>query len=83
MAAKKISQREARRLQKRVSELMRNERERNNRWSSSFPGGINIATLELNPISYAKIDIARRLGFALVVTIGSSERSILVHAVRS
>lgn len=83
MAAKNISQREARRLQKRVFELMRNEAVRAQRWSTDYPGGTNIATIELSPIIYAKVDTARRLGFALVVTISPSANTILIHAVRS
>ena len=40
-----ISQREARRLLKRVTELERKESTRANAWVSDWPGGVHIATV--------------------------------------
>lgn len=81
MAAKYISQREARRLQKRVQELLQAEQSRLRTWTGSYPGGVNIESLTISDVSYAKLDIAKRLGYALVVTVDSSN-SIRIHAVR-
>lgn len=39
---KKISQREARRLRKKVIELEANKKAQNNAWGSEWPSGINI-----------------------------------------
>lgn len=45
----KISQREARRLRKRVQELEDREEARLRSWSKDYPGGTHIATVALDP----------------------------------
>lgn len=65
-----ISQREARRMRKRLTELEQAENSRRNGWVREYPGGVNIAS-----VSWAKderipvaIRTARLLGHAVVVT---------------
>jgi hypothetical protein len=64
----RISQREARRLQKRVQELERERQEQRSAWSKDYPGGVNIDTLDLKemPSELAAIHTARLLGHAVV-----------------
>lgn len=64
----KISQREARRLRKRVEQLERDERDRRSAYVSSWPGGVNIDSFTIDEASFAKIDTARKLSHAVVVT---------------
>ncbi len=72
---KKISQREARRLRKRVARLEHEQGVRVARWNREYPGGVNIATITLDPVPMARLDVAQELGFTLVAkraTDGSS-----------
>jgi hypothetical protein len=66
----KISQREARRLRKRVEELERADNSRRNRWSADWPGGTNICTAkwESNDRVPVTINTARALRHAVIVT---------------
>lgn len=65
----KISQREARRLQKRVAELENIENERRSRWTNKYPGGVNIgSTAAAGPLIHAALTTARKLDHAIVVT---------------
>lgn len=65
-----ISQREARRLRKRVNALEAAQRDRARRWASSWPGGINIATAKWDQDGLVPVAIrtARALRHAVVVT---------------
>lgn len=67
MSRRVISQREARRLQKRVSELEQAEFLRTRTWASEYPGGVNIDTINVNATEWAICNTARRLGHAVVV----------------
>jgi ribonucleotide reductase alpha subunit len=62
-----ISQREARRLKKRVEALEQRERVRNRAWASEYPGGVNIDTIEVKSVEWHIVTTARRLGHACVV----------------
>lgn len=66
MSARKISQREARRLRQRVQRFEDVERERLSRWGKNYPGGTNFLTLTLDSVSAAKADTAQLLGAAIV-----------------
>lgn len=61
-----ISQREARRLRRRVEELERAERVRQSQWSRDYPGGINFCTVTLPDIEAAKVRAAQLLEHAIV-----------------
>lgn len=67
---KRISQREARRLRKRVAELEDLENQRRRTWIQEWPGGVNIISAtyangtEQVPVA---IRTARKLGHAVVV----------------
>ena len=68
---KKISQREARRLKRRVDELEKVIKAQRNSWVSDWPGGVHIATVHLGFDAMresAKIATARKLGHAVVAT---------------
>lgn len=72
----KISQREARRLRKRVDELEGEIKKQRSNWSTDWPGGVHIATVDFTSASLeiAKIQTARRLGHAVVATEASPSR---------
>lgn len=63
----KISQREARRLKKRVAELEDVERRRLNNWSREWPQGIHLCTLRLQPEHAAVLRTALKLKHFVVV----------------
>lgn len=65
---KKISQRNARLLQKRVAELEALENKRRGAWNSEYPGGVNLVNIVAQSHVYAIVKTARRLGHAVVVT---------------
>jgi hypothetical protein len=65
----KISQREARRLRKRVQELERQEEVRRRTWSREYPGGTNFHSFDLDDVSTATVATAQALGHAIVCTI--------------
>lgn len=66
----KISQREARRLRKRVHELEYQERKRGNAWCYEWPMGVNIGRVKLNGDSalVGAIRTSRLLKHAVVVS---------------
>jgi hypothetical protein len=63
---KKISQREARRLLKRVAELEKQNERNANAWAREYVDGVNIATVGVTDVSYAICRTARKLGHAIV-----------------
>lgn len=63
--ARRISQREARRLRQRVEELERLEHQRRNAFVSDWPG-VNIATLMCADVA-SKVHVARLLEHAVCV----------------
>lgn len=66
-----ISQREARKLQKRVRELEQQNTERLRRWSAEWPGGTSIASAKWDEFARVPVAIrtARALRHAVVVTV--------------
>lgn len=66
MSAKKISQREARRLRKRVEQLEGRERDRLRTWGSDYPGGVHVMDFTLAEWSNGRVWMATRLGSVLV-----------------
>jgi hypothetical protein len=82
MARMKISQRQARRDRKRLEEVEAILARQKNRWSSEWVAGwINIETLAVPEISFAKIATARLLGHAVIVT-PDSGNSVRFYAVK-
>lgn len=64
----RISQREARRLRKRVAELERMDSQRRVSWAQDWPGGVHIGTEEnVSEKVRSSVQTARRLGHAVVV----------------
>lgn len=63
----KISQREARNLKKRVTELEGQLNRQHAKWSSPWPGGTHIATIEASAVHFHIVNTARALGHAVVV----------------
>lgn len=76
-----ISQREARKLQKRVRELELREQSRFARWSSDYVNGTNICSygFEQNGLIHTAIKTARVLKHAVVVTTDDAGR-VYFHA---
>lgn len=64
----KISQREARRMKKRLVELEQMEDRRRQSWRSDYPGGVNLVNIVAQSDVHAMIRTARKLGHAVVVT---------------
>lgn len=62
----KISQREARRLKKRVEELESAESRRRNAWASDWPGGVNVWTTGEWEDAARVFNVCRKLGHAVV-----------------
>lgn len=75
----KISQREARRLRKRVADLERADSARRERWTQNYPGGTNIDTLTVSEVEWFIVRTARMLGHACVVIPGNMPQ-LLVYA---
>jgi hypothetical protein len=63
---RKISQREAHRLSKRVAQMEHENSVRVSKYSTAYPGGHNIITLTLDPSATERLYTAQLLGFALV-----------------
>lgn len=70
---KRISQREARGLRKRVTDLEAQIKAQRQNWSSDWPGGVHIGTLKSCEQTCAKIQVARKLGHAVVATDSGDE----------
>lgn len=79
---KTISQREARRLRKRVEELERHAALRANAWATDWPGGVHIDRIHVNDIEVNIARTARKLGHALVIVPSHSDNHIDVYAVK-
>lgn len=76
----KISQREARRLKKRIHELEYERAEQRNRWVRDFPGGIELGHITLPRDWFmGRIEAARMLGYAIVAT--EHENTLHIFAV--
>jgi hypothetical protein len=73
----KISQREAQRLRKRVTELESERNAQHRAWSSDFPGGTAIDTITVSDTEWWIVKTARRLGHAVVVTTGDNPKLCL------
>jgi hypothetical protein len=65
----KISQREARRLRRRVTELEGVLRDQRVRWASSWPSGTVVARITPDATTKAIIQTARKLEHAVVAVI--------------
>lgn len=74
MARTRISQREARRLRKRVEELERHDMARRCAYAQEWPGGVEIASMTVSVGTQPeRIHVARKLGHAVVaLTDGAS-----------
>lgn len=67
MSRRKISQREARRLRKRVAELEQRESDRRNAWVRDWPGGVDLGSgLAVHASWWWCVQTARKLGSAVV-----------------
>jgi hypothetical protein len=74
-----ISQREARRLKKRVEDLERERRQQVAAWTRDYPTGVNIETISLNDVEQATCNTAAILGHALVAKMSGT--NLLIYAV--
>ncbi len=77
----KISQREARRLRKRVEELEQQEKYRRNRWASDWHGlWVNILSVNLDAAAYATIKTARILQHAVICLPDGNGTTVRLYA---
>ncbi len=67
----RISQREARRLRKANTELLREREEMLHAFASEWPQGIHIGAVDLDAAVRAAIHTARKLGHGVAVTLNS------------
>lgn len=77
----RISQREARRLRKRVAELESGIEKQRRVWGQEYIGGVQIASskwAEDSPVP-AQVKVARKLGHAVVVS-GDDNQTLYFHA---
>jgi hypothetical protein len=74
MSRTKISQAEARRLRARVIELENRETIRRRRWGSEYPGGINVACLDLDLTTGAELRTCQLLDRPIVVRVNDANR---------
>jgi hypothetical protein len=82
VSRKQISQREANRLQKRVTALESANERRIARWTHDYPGGVNIATLdELPDFIDGKLSATAALGAAIVGRWDDSGKRLFIYAV--
>lgn len=76
-----ISQREARRLKKRVAELEAQERERRAQWATDYPGGVNFWSIgDCGADRMAAVRTARKLGHAIVAVPDMNAATIRLYA---
>lgn len=76
----KISQREAHRLQRQVRTLVEADMQRKRTYARDYPGGVNVASLTVDDVTWAKLEVSRRLGRALVVTV-PRDKLVLFYAI--
>lgn len=76
MKNKIISQREARRLRKRIAEIEEQNWQRYSRWNRSFPGGTLMQSLSLGEGPSATLNAVKRLGFVMVAKIDGNQLHI-------
>jgi hypothetical protein len=79
--SRKISQRQAQRLRKKLDELQRRESNNLHSWSSDWVGGVNICTVEPGDRNRHIISTARKLGHAVVV-MPADNFKLLIYAVK-
>jgi hypothetical protein len=77
-----ISQREARRLKKRVVELEEQKRHLYRNWGSEYPDGQILDTIEVSEVEWFICRTATKLGHPLVVRPDSSERKLLIYGMK-
>lgn len=81
MSAKKISQRDAQRLKRRVDELEQNLHHMRNRWSSAWvPGWVNIDNFVLSDAQFARLSTARLLKHAVIIVPAVSGNEVKLYA---
>jgi hypothetical protein len=79
--SKKISQREAKALRKRVAELERHNEQNASAWAREYIGGVNINTIAVKDVEWHIISTARKLGHAVIV-LPTDNFKLLVYAVK-
>lgn len=80
MSARRISQRQARATAHELAHLKETNRLNLARWSSNYPSGTHIETLQLSDVSTAKLSTAQSLGFVVVVKMDGMR--MLAYAVK-
>lgn len=78
---KPISQKEARRLRKRVQELEKTLADQKSAWRSTWSADwVHLESLTLSTESYAKVMTARKLDHAVIVILGSAGTNVNLYA---
>ena len=71
---KPISQREARRLRKKVRKMEADLAAQRSRWTKEWPGGVLIDTLNVTNTEWHMVRVARLMGHPVVVTTGEMNK---------
>lgn len=82
MRYRKISQKEARRLQRRVAELEELRRKERSEYTREYPNGIHLLNWEPNAWVFASVKTARRLGAPVMVTHDPDDKTLHFYAVK-
>lgn len=77
---KLVSQRLARKLLKKVQELEDQNHRRIASYFSDYPGGVHVQTLNLSELPAARLQVASKLGHALVAKISGAD--LVIYAVK-
>lgn len=72
----KISQREARQLRKRVLVLENIIAQQNRSWVTEWPSNICIGLMGADAVTIARVQTARKLGHAVVVTVSGTDLAL-------
>lgn len=79
---KKISQRQAKRTERDLRDLMKRMERIFSRWSSDFPGGPHIDNVAVTPIELAIVNTAVACGCVVLVKPDGNNGRIKLYAVR-
>jgi hypothetical protein len=78
----KISQREARRLRRRVADLESRDNDRARLWNNQYPGGVCVEEIDCEAVTMAKLRTARKLGHYLIAIPAMNNDNVWFYAVK-
>ncbi len=79
---KKISQAEAWGMKHQIQFMKEQDERRRNAYAQIWPEGTHLLSLNIEPVSYAKLNTARRLGYG-IIAITPNNGQVDFYAVRN